>query len=47
MYHVFLNRYSHVINMVNFIFDKITPLSVNTKDIYNYNLVGKWKNSEY
>ena len=46
MYHVFLNRYSHVINMVNFIFDKITPLSVNTKDIYNYNLVGKWKNSE-
>jgi len=44
MYHVFLNRYSHVINMANFFFKKIQPISFNYKNIFNYNLKARCKN---
>ena len=46
MYHVFLNRYSHVINMVNFFFNKIQPVSMNFDDIYNYHLEAKYKKTK-
>ena len=46
MYHVFLNRYSHIINLVNFFFKDIEPISFTYDDLYNYQLKGKLEETD-
>jgi predicted dehydrogenase len=45
-YHIFTNRYSHIFNLANFIFQKILPSDLKIIDKYNYHIKSKSNNTE-
>jgi hypothetical protein len=43
-YKIFLNRYSHLLNLIFLIFNKVKFIKSNRKDYYNYNILLKKRN---
>ena len=40
-YHIFVNRYAHILNLSNFFFEKIIPTDFIIKDKYNFDVKAK------
>jgi hypothetical protein len=45
-YHIFANRYSHILNLLNFLFDKFLPTDFIINNKFNYLIRGKSNNTK-